>query len=94
MICCVISGLAGSADLPATVHPFILRGVTLAGIDSVLLPTTERRDMWRHLETDMRPRHLDRITRDLSVLDVPEVLRTILKGGVTGRTRVVVRDGF
>jgi len=89
-----VSGLAGSADLPATVHPFILRGVTLSGIDSVLLPIAERRDVWRHLETDLRPRHLDRITRDVSVLEVPEVLRTILGGGVTGRTRVVVRDGF
>jgi len=89
-----ISGLAGSADLPTTVHPFILRGVTLAGIDSVLLPIERRRDVWRHLETDLRPAHLDRLTRDVSVLEVPEVLRTILKGGVTGRTRVVVRDGF
>ncbi len=89
-----ISGLAGSADLPATVHPFILRGVTLAGIDSVLLPIADRRDIWRHLESDLRPQHLDRITRDVSVLEVPEVLRSILGGGVTGRTRVVVKDGF
>ncbi len=89
-----VSGLAGSADLPTTVHPFILRGVTLAGIDSVLLPIADRRDMWRHIETDLRPRHLDRITRDVSVLDVPPVLKTILSGGVVGRTRVVVRDGF
>ena len=89
-----VSGLAGSADLPTTVHPFILRGVTLAGIDSVLLPIADRRDVWRHIETELRPRHLDRITRDVSVLEVPEVLKSILIGGVTGRTRVVVKDGF
>ncbi len=89
-----ISGLAGSADLPTTVHPFILRGVTLAGIDSVLSPIADKRDVWRHLETDLRPQHLDRLTHDVSVLEVPEVLRTIIGGGVTGRTRVVVKDGF
>jgi acrylyl-CoA reductase (NADPH) len=89
-----ISGLAGSAELPATVLPFILRGVTLAGIDSVLSPIADKRDVWRHLETDLRPRHLDRITRDVSVLEVSDVLRTIIGGGVTGRTRVAVRNGF
>jgi acrylyl-CoA reductase (NADPH) len=89
-----VSGLAGSAELPTTVHPFILRGVTLAGMDSVLLPIADRRDVWRHIETELRPRHLDRITRDVSVLEVPEVLKSILTGGVTGRTRVVVKDGF
>jgi Alcohol dehydrogenase GroES-like domain len=89
-----ISGPAGSPDLPTTVHPFILRGVTLAGIDSVLLPIAGRRQVWGHLESDLRPAHLDRITRDVSVLEVPGVLKTILGGGVTGRTRVVVRDGF
>jgi acrylyl-CoA reductase (NADPH) len=89
-----ISGLAGSPDLPTTVHPFILRGVTLAGIDSVLVPIADRRDVWRHIESDLRPSHLDRVTRDVSVLEVPDVLRTIVGGGVTGRTRVVVRNGF
>jgi acrylyl-CoA reductase (NADPH) len=68
--------------------------VTLAGMDSVLLPIADRRDVWRHIETELRPRHLDRITRDVSVLEVPEVLKSILTGGVTGRTRVVVKDGF
>ena len=89
-----ISGLAGSADLPATVHPFILRGVTLAGIDSVLLPIAARRRVWEQLAGELTPRHLDRITRDVSVLEVPDVLGTIIGGGVTGRTRVAVKDGF
>lgn len=89
-----ISGLAGSPDLPATVMPFILRGVTLAGIDSVLLPIDRRREVWAQLESDLAPRHLARITRDVPVLRVDEVLKTIIGGGVTGRTRVVVHDGF
>jgi putative YhdH/YhfP family quinone oxidoreductase len=89
-----ISGLARSADLPTTVMPFILRGVTLAGIDSVLLPIDARRDVWRQLAGELKPRHLDEITNDVSVLEAPDTLRTIVGGGVTGRTRVVVHDGF
>lgn len=89
-----ISGLAGSPELPATVMPFILRGVTLAGIDSVLLPIARRREVWARLESDLAPRHLARVTRDVPVLRVDDVLKTIIGGGVTGRTRVVVHDGF
>lgn len=89
-----ISGLARSADLPTTVMPFILRGVTLAGIDSVQLPIDARRDVWRQLAGELKPRHLDSITKDVSVLEAPHTLRTIIGGGVTGRTRVVVHDGF
>ncbi|MGE2834795.1 MDR family oxidoreductase [Mycobacterium sp. SMC-4] len=89
-----ISGLAGSPDLPTTVMPFILRGVTLAGIDSVLLPVEKRRQTWQQIESELRPRHLARITTDVQVRDVDRVLKTIIGGGVTGRTRVVVHDGF
>jgi putative YhdH/YhfP family quinone oxidoreductase len=89
-----ISGLAGSPDLPATVMPFILRGVTLAGIDSVLLPIDKRRAVWAQLESELLPQHLPRITRDVPVREVADVLGTIIGGGVTGRTRVVVHDGF
>lgn len=89
-----ISGLAGSPDLPTTVMPFILRGVTLVGIDSVLLPHGRRREIWQKVESDLRPRHLQRVTRDVPVRDVDQVLKTIIGGGVTGRTRIVVHDGF
>ncbi|MCV7298584.1 acryloyl-CoA reductase [Mycobacterium barrassiae] len=89
-----ISGLARSADLPTTVMPFILRGVTLVGIDSVQLPIDARRDVWHQLEGELKPRHLGEITKDVSVLEAPHTLRTIIGGGVTGRTRVVVHDGF
>lgn len=89
-----ISGLARSADLPTTVMPFILRGVTLAGIDSVLLPIKKRRELWQSIATDLLPQHVDDITRDVSILEAPETLRSIIGGGVTGRTPVVVGDGF
>ena len=89
-----ISGLAGSPELPTTVHPFILRGVTLAGIDSVQLPISKRREVWRQLATEFKPRHLDLLTSEISILEVPEMLGRIVGGGVTGRTRVVVKDGF
>jgi hypothetical protein len=74
--------------------PFILRGVTLAGIDSVMLRIDKRRELWQSIETDLLPPHLDGITHDVSILEAPEILRTIVGGGVTGRTRVVVKDGF
>ena len=88
------SGLAGSADLPTTVHPFILRGVTLAGIDSVQLPIVNRRALWAKLEGELRPRHLDDVTTDVAVTDLPKSIKTILSGGVTGRTRVLVAGEF
>jgi acrylyl-CoA reductase (NADPH) len=89
-----ISGLARSADLPTTVMPFILRGVTLAGIDSVQLPIGKRRELWAAIEDDLLPAHLDEITRDVSILEAPATLRTIIGGAVTGRTRVAVAGGF
>jgi putative YhdH/YhfP family quinone oxidoreductase len=89
-----ISGLARSADLPTTVMPFILRGVTLAGIDSVMLRIDKRRELWQSIAGDLLPRHLDDITHDVSILEAPDTLRSIIGGGVTGRTRVVVKDGF
>lgn len=89
-----ISGLARSADLPTTVMPFILRGITLAGIDSVQLAIGPRRDIWKQIEGELKPNHLTDITRDVPVLEAPHTLRTIIGGGVTGRTRVVVHDGF
>lgn len=89
-----ISGLARSADLPTTVMPFILRGVTLAGIDSVQLAIGPRREIWKQLEGELRPKHLADVTKDITILDAPHTLRTIIGGGVTGRTRVVVHDGF
>jgi putative YhdH/YhfP family quinone oxidoreductase len=89
-----ISGLARSPQLPTTVLPFILRGVTLAGIDSVQLPIERRRELWASIGADLKPAHLEDITRDVAVLDAAKTLATIIGGGVTGRTRIAVEGGF
>ena len=68
--------------------------MTLVGIDSVNLPIGQRREVWAQLESELRPRHLERITRDVSVRHVADALDSIIGGGVTGRTRVAVHDGF
>lgn len=89
------SGLAGSADLPTTVHPFILRGVTLAGIDSVMLGIGKRRALWARIESELTPRHLGDYTTDIAISELPASdFRSILRGAVAGRTRVRVADGF
>lgn len=88
------SGLTGGAALHTTVMPFILRGVRLLGIDSVQLGIERRREIWRRLETDLRPRRLAQLTREVAVRDVNDVLAAIKKGGATGRTVVQVQDGF
>jgi acrylyl-CoA reductase (NADPH) len=54
----------------------------------------QRRELWQSIATDLMPRHLDDITRDVSIREAPDTLRKIVGGGVTGRTRVVVKDGF
>lgn len=85
------SGLTGGADLPATVMPFILRGVALLGIDSVQTPMDVRVRAWERLATDLKPRGLESIGRDITLTQLDEVLSRILAGGVTGR--YVVRPG-
>jgi len=59
-----------------------------------MLRIDKRRELWQSIATDLLPRHLDDITRDVSILEAPETMRKIVGGGVTGRTRVLVRDGF
>jgi putative YhdH/YhfP family quinone oxidoreductase len=85
------SGLTGGADLPTTVLPFILRGVSLLGIDSVMTPIEHRRAVWARIGADLRPAALDRIGHDVSLEELDGVLSGILTGSVTGRTVVDVR---
>jgi NADPH2:quinone reductase len=85
-------GLAGSAKLDTTVMPFILRAVTLLGINSSATPRDVRLAVWKRIATDLRPRHLDRIvTREVAFDELPAAFPTYLKGEVTGRA--VVRIG-
>ena len=82
-------GLAGGMDLPATVAPFILRGVTLAGIDSVMRPQADRLQAWRRLGTDLDLAKLSLITRDISLAEAIPAAQQLLDGQVRGR--LVVR---
>ena len=85
-------GLAAGMDFPATVAPFILRGVTLAGIDSVMCPLDERREAWRRLARDLDPRLLESMTQSIALQDAPEVCTQLIGGGVRGRVIVPIND--
>jgi acrylyl-CoA reductase (NADPH) len=84
-------GLAGGMDLPTSVAPFILRGVCLYGIDSVMCPIERRREAWKRLETDLDRQKLATMTREIGLSDVFGVAPEILSGQVRGR--VVVKVG-
>lgn len=72
-------GLAQGADLPASVLPFILRNVTLAGIDSVNAPQSARLEAWSRLATDLDLSKLARTTQQIGLADVPDVVSQVLK---------------
>lgn len=78
-------GLAGGMDLPSSVAPFILRGVTLAGVDSVLAPRDARRDAYDRLARDLDPEALDRITEIRPLSAAPALADEMLAGTVRGR---------
>ena len=65
-------GLAGGMDLPTSVAPFILRGVSLFGIDSVMCPMPRRQEAWKRLETDLDRQKLAAMTREIGLSEVPE----------------------
>ncbi|MDK8874246.1 MDR family oxidoreductase [Paracoccus sp. SSJ] len=85
-------GLAGGMDFPATVAPFILRGVTLTGIDSVMCPPAERREAWRRLGQDLDPSVLDAMTNRIALEDVIDVSERLIAGAVRGRVIVPLSD--
>lgn len=78
-------GLAQGADFPATVMPFILRGVTLAGVDSVWAPREKREEAWGRLSTDLDIAKLDSMTARARLDDVPSLANEILAGNIKGR---------
>ena len=85
------AGLAATADLPITVMPFIIRGVSLVGVASAGTARDIREAVWQHLATDWKPRHLDRIcTREITLAELPGVFATMLSGGSFGRTLVTL----
>ena len=83
-------GLAGGMDFPATVAPFILRGVTLAGIDSVMCPRPERLVAWQRLGTDLDISKLDMISGEIGLAEVIPMAGKLMDGQVRGRVVVDV----
>ncbi|MDD1964528.1 oxidoreductase [Pseudomonas putida] len=81
-------GLAQGMEFPATVAPFILRGVTLAGIDSVMRPRQDRIDAWARLATDLDRDALALITQEIGLEDVVQTAERLMKGEVRGRVVV------
>jgi acrylyl-CoA reductase (NADPH) len=83
-------GLAGGSKLEHTVIPFLLRGVNLLGIDSVMCPAPRRIDAWRRLQVDLPLALLEAMIVEVRLEDVPRVAAQILKGAVRGRVVVDV----
>lgn len=88
------SGLTGGVALNTTVMPFILRGVSLLGIDSVLLRIEPRRELWAQLGGALKPRHLEAVSHEVNVKDVVGVLDEVRAGRYSGRAVVKVAGGF
>lgn len=83
-------GLAGGAQLPTTVIPFLLRGVNLLGIDSVMRPYSDRVRAWSRIARDLPMATLDSMVRPATLADLPDLGAAILKGQVQGRVLVDV----
>jgi acrylyl-CoA reductase (NADPH) len=85
------SGITGGAPVPTTVLPFILRGVSLLGIDSVQTPIERRRAIWERLATDLKPSGLADIGHDIGLDDLDAALTQTLGSAVTGRNVLDLR---
>ena len=78
-------GLAGGMDFPATVAPFILRGITLAGVDSVMRPRPDRVEAWRRLSRDLDMKKLELLTEEISLSQAIPRAALFLQGKIRGR---------
>ena len=83
-------GLAESMKLPTSVAPFILRGVTLCGVDSVMASIEKRKAAWARLERDLDLELLERLSFDLDFEALPQAAEDILQGKVRGRAIVKI----
>jgi acrylyl-CoA reductase (NADPH) len=83
-------GNAASSNLETTLFPFMLRGVSLLGIDSGFMGFPTRQLVWERLATDLKPRHLEAMTRSIGFDELPGAFDDFLKGKIKGRTVVNV----
>jgi len=84
------TGLTGGIDLHTTVMPFILRGVSLIGIDSAMCPMDIRMEVWRRLASDMKPAALEAIAHEITLDGLPAAFDTLIRGAARGRHVVSV----
>jgi acrylyl-CoA reductase (NADPH) len=84
-------GLAGGMDFPATVAPFILRGVTLVGVDSVMCPLPRRLEAWQRLGRDLDPNKLETIAHEIGLTEAVACAGQLLAGKVRGRVIVDIQ---
>ena len=86
--CVTACGLVAGDQLPLTVYPFLLRGVTLYGIDSAKCPREPRLEIWRRLATEWKLEHLERLRQEITLGQVPAAVDAMLAGTLHGRTLV------
>jgi putative YhdH/YhfP family quinone oxidoreductase len=86
-------GLAASMKLNTTVAPFILRGVSLLGIDSGYIREPYRRDVWQRLASDLRPPHLESMSRKITFEELPATFAEYVAGHAKGRVVVELAGG-
>lgn len=87
-----ICGLVASPAFSTTVLPFILRNVNVLGVDSVELPLAKKQEIWHRLATDLKPGALDKMTTEVTLDGLSDVIDSIIQGGVSGRTLVKLDD--
>lgn len=87
-----ICGLVASPAFSTTVLPFILRNVNVLGVDSVELPLAKKQEIWNRLATDLKPDALDKMTTEVALDGLSDVIDSIIQGGVSGRTLVKLDD--
>ncbi len=85
-------GNAGGIELHTTVMPFILRGIRLIGIDSAATGMPLRREIWRRLSTDLRPKLLAQVSHTVPFVELPQVFPQLLQGRLRGRTVVGIKQ--
>jgi acrylyl-CoA reductase (NADPH) len=86
--CVTACGLVAGDQLPATVYPFLLRGITLYGIDSAKCPREPRLEIWRKLSTEWKLTNLDLVRRDVTFRELPDAVEAMLAGKSFGRVLV------
>jgi len=90
--CVAACGLVGGAEFSTSVYPFLLRGVTLAGIDSAWYPAAKREPLWKRLASSWKPRFLEDAVTQTDLDGLPPLVQQILAGNVTGRVIVRIRN--